>query len=141
MIIIINRAVDRVATKRRTRQKQLIEEEIRKFETFFTAEEVYERVSRRDPRIGIATVYRYLNDTEREDRPHSFYCDRHRVYSFNRDNHCHFECKVCKRVRHFNIDRIDFLKSAVGSGICHFQIDVVGICEECAARSEGTSSP
>jgi Fur family ferric uptake transcriptional regulator len=128
-----------MAVTRRTRQKQLIEEEIRKFDTFFTAEEVYERVSRRDPKIGMATVYRYLNDADREDRPHSFFCDRRRVYSFNKDNHCHFECKVCKRVRHFDIDRIDFLNKAVGTGICHFQIDVVGICEDCAAAAERAS--
>jgi Fur family ferric uptake transcriptional regulator len=123
-----------MARTRNTRQKDIIEEEMREFSTFFTAEELYQRVSKRDPRIGIATVYRYLNDQDRENRPHFYYCDRRRVYSFSKNNHCHFECGVCRKVSHFDIDKIDFLKGCIDGRICHFQIDVYGICDDCMKK-------
>lgn len=123
-----------MAQIRRTKQKTLIDMEIRKFKTFFTAEDVHEKVRERDPRIGIATVYRYLNDAVGEDRPHQYYCDRRKVYSFHKDNHCHFICTICGRTSHFNIERLDFLKRTVKGRICHFQIDVHGVCDECSLQ-------
>lgn len=118
-----------------TRQKKIIEEEIRKFSTFFTAEEVYERLREKEPNIGIATIYRYLNDTSRENKPHFYLCGRRRIYSFNKNNHCHFTCDSCGRTEHFNIDKIDFLARSINGKICHFQIDVYGICDSCSAHS------
>jgi Fe2+ or Zn2+ uptake regulation protein len=123
---------------RRTKQKTIIEEEIRKFRTFFTAEEVHGKVRERDPKIGIATVYRYLNNYEGEDRLHHYICDRRKVYSFKSDNHCHFQCNVCGKKTHFHIEKLDFLKRSIKGGICHFQIDVTGVCEECLGNARGT---
>jgi Fe2+ or Zn2+ uptake regulation protein len=116
---------------RQTKQKGIIEEEIRKFKTFFTAEEVHEKVREREPGIGIATVYRYLNNYEGDDRLHHYICDRRKVYSFKSDNHCHFVCTVCGKTSHFHIEKLDFLKNSIKGGICHFQIDVHGVCEAC----------
>ncbi|WP_455392182.1 Fur family transcriptional regulator [[Eubacterium] cellulosolvens] len=129
-----------MARTRNTKQKRLIEDEIRKFTTFFTAEDVYDKVKKRDSKIGIATVYRYLNDIERDNKPHSYYCDRRKIYSFNKNNHCHFVCDICKKVKHFNIEKIDFLKRSLNGRICHFQIDVYGICDDCAKAGGNCSS-
>ena len=116
---------------RQTKQRTIIGEEVRKFSTFFTAEEILARVHERDPKIGIATVYRYLNDAEGVERPHQYYCDRRKVYSFHSDNHCHFVCTICGRTSHFNLERLDFLRSGLKGRICHFQIDVHGVCDTC----------
>jgi Fe2+ or Zn2+ uptake regulation protein len=127
-----------VARTRNTKQRDLIEEETRNFSTFFTAEELYQSVKERDPGIGIATVYRYLNDPDRDSKPHFYYCDRRRVYSFSQNNHCHFECGICRKVVHFDIDKIDFLKGSINGRICHFQIDVYGICDDCSVKAAGS---
>lgn len=129
-----------MALIRQTKQKGIIEEEIRKFKTFFTAEDVHEKVRERDPRIGIATVYRYLNNYEGDDKLHHYICDRRKVYSFKSDNHCHFECTVCGRTSHFHIEKIDFLKRSINGSICHFQIDVSGVCDECQGK-DGACGP
>ncbi|MCU0800038.1 MAG: transcriptional repressor [Candidatus Thermoplasmatota archaeon] len=123
-----------MAQVRQTKQRSIIEEEVRKFKTFFTAEEVHEKVRERDPRIGTATVYRYLKDVEGEDKPHYYYCDRKKIYSFKSDNHCHFYCTVCGKTSHFHIEKIDFLKNSIKGGICHFQIDVYGVCDDCQGK-------
>ena len=115
---------------------EIIGKEIRKFTTFFTAEEAHEQIKKRDGSIGIATVYRYLNEIEGNNRPHLYYCNRKKLYSFNKNNHCHYICNECKKVSHFSMDKLNFLKENVKGKVCHFQLDVYGICDECASKVE-----
>lgn len=116
---------------RTTKQKRIIDEEIRTFRTFFSVEDAYERVRKRDDGIGIATVYRYLREIESEEGLNVYTCNRRRVYSFNRDSHCHFICTVCGKAFHFEMGKLDDLKDNVRGKISHFQIDVHGVCESC----------
>ena len=122
---------------RNTRQKFIIEEEARKFVSFFTADELFEKVREQDPKIGIATVYRYLKDTGCKGELHTYNCDRRMIYSTSDSSHCHFHCTECNIVSHINIKKIDFLKKGVKGRICHFQIDIYGICEACLRKGEG----
>jgi len=122
---------------RNTRQKSIIEEEATKFDSFFTADELFEMVRKRDPNIGIATVYRYLRDTGCNGELHTYYCDRRTIYSINDDSHCHFRCTQCDTVSHISIKKIDFMQKGVKGRICHFQIDIYGICEDCLGKPTG----
>ena len=121
---------------RNTRQKELLSEEIIKFKTFFTAEEFFDKTSKKDSRLGIATVYRFLNDLENKRQIHSYICNRKKLYSLNHKSHCHFICEKCSKIEHIEINSLDFLKNKIsGMGsMCHFQIDVIGICNNCKEK-------
>ena len=118
--------------KRETKQKQLIEQEISSFTSFFNAEELYHKVSKKNPKIGIATIYRFLNDLADHGEIHSFLCNRRTVYSNSKKNHCHFTCERCGEKKHIDIKKLDFLNEKVYGEACHFQIDVTGICKRCS---------
>jgi Fur family ferric uptake transcriptional regulator len=120
---------------RKTKQKDIIDEEIQEFETFFTADELYSRVNKVHSRIGIATVYRYLRDNSCDGNLHVYNCERRAIYSMNDNSHCHFRCTKCGRKYHIQVRKIDFVKQGVKGKICHFQLDVYGICENCMSMS------
>jgi Fur family transcriptional regulator, ferric uptake regulator len=122
---------------RMTKQKRIIAEELDTFNTFFSADELHDRVRERDPGVGKATVYRYLKEIRGSHHLHSYHCNRRIVYSREQSNHSHFTCQKCGRVIHFEVDSIDFLAGKIKGNICHFQIDVSGICDECLARNGG----
>ena len=115
-------------------QKNLIEKEINLFQSFFNAEELYERVAKKNSKIGIATIYRFLKKRSKEGKIHTYSCNRKTIYSSNIKNHCHFTCKNCGDVKHINLKKIDFLNNEVKGSICHFQIDINGICEQCKTK-------
>ena len=114
---------------RQTRQKELIGKELSNLDSFFTAENLHDKV--KDNNIGISTVYRFLRELKNKNKLHYYVCDRKSIYSKNKSNHCHFICQKCGKVVHINIDSLDFLNKKIVGSICHFQIDVEGICEDC----------
>lgn len=107
--------------------------EVSKFEGFFTAEDLFDKVKQHDKKIGIATIYRFLKDLRGKGGLHSYLCDRKTVYSRGKNNHCHFICQKCGKIKHLDVKSIDFLK--IKEQVCHFQIDVHGICKECLVKS------
>lgn len=119
-----------------TKQKRLLSQELDTLDTFFSADELYERVNHGDPGIGKATVYRYLKELRDSHHLHSYLCDRRLVYSQEHSSHSHFTCQRCGRVLHFEVDSIDFLKKKISGSICHFLIDVSGTCDECLNAGE-----
>ena len=116
---------------RNTKQKNLIQEEISSFNSFFNAEDLYNKVVKKNKNIGIATIYRFLNNLAVKGEIHSFICDRKTIYSNSKKNHCHFTCERCGEIKHIDIKKLDFLKKQVKGDVCHFQIDVTGVCEKC----------
>ena len=40
-------------------------------------------------------------------------------------------CEGCKKIKHINLGQIDFIQKKIKGSICHFQIDVTGLCENC----------
>lgn len=118
-------------SKRQTRQKEILKSEVDRQKSFFTAEDLYERARKKDDKIGIATVYRFLKGLKKDDKIHSYLCGRKTVHSISEKSHCHFSCQQCGKVMHINIDSIDFLKRNFKGEICHFQINVEGVCDGC----------
>jgi len=116
---------------RNTKQKQLMKVEIDNFESFFTAEDLLEKLKKKNKNIGIATIYRFLKEANKKRDLHSYTCERKVIYSKEDNNHCHFICQKCHKIMHFDVQNIDILKKKIKGNICHFQIDVHGICDEC----------
>ena len=125
-----------VKKSRKTKQKELMNSEILTFTSFFTADELHGKVKEKDNNIGIATVYRFLKNLRRKKELHSYICNRKMIYSREKNNHCHFICQKCNEITHFSVDKIDFLKTKIKGDICHFQIDVHGVCERCLEKKD-----
>jgi len=116
-----------------TKQKQLLIGKVKDFSSFFTAEELYAKL---DKKVGIATIYRFLGSLEKKADIHSYQCKNRKVYSLNKLNHVHFICEMCGHTEHLKLKRVDFIKEAVKSRVCHFQLDITGICENCINKNK-----
>jgi len=114
--------------RRKTKQKEIINKEINTFKTFFTAEDLYEKVEAVDKTIGLATIYRFLKTLREEGTIFFYTCDGTLVYSKENRSHCHFVCEETGRVIHFTVDSLDFLKDKIPGLIRSFQIEVKGVC-------------
>ena len=116
---------------RMTKQKKLLWEESKKFSAFFNAYELQEKVLKKDNKIGLATIYRFLNSLEQEGEIHSFLCGNKKVYSNNKKIHAIFKCERCGKLKHIKIKNVDFLKNQITDEVCHFQLELTGVCVEC----------
>lgn len=114
---------------RQTLQKKVLSEEVAKFNYFFDGNDLYKKACKRNHKIGVATVYRFLKKLVEDGKIHSYVCGKRTIYSRNKDNHCHFVCKKCNTTKHFQVKSLDFLGTK--GAVCHFQIDVHGTCEKC----------
>ena len=118
---------------RNTKQKNIINEEINSCSTFFNAEELHNKITRKNSNIGLATVYRSLKTLEEQGVIHSYLSDNRKIYSREGKKHVHFSCEVCGLKKHITLKKMDFLKE-IQEEVCHLQIDIVGICKECSRR-------
>jgi Fe2+ or Zn2+ uptake regulation protein len=116
---------------RNTKQKVLIKHEILMIDTFFSAEELNRLVKKKDNRIGIATIYRLLNEMKKNGELYSYICDRKTVYSKEKRSHCHLICEKTGKIIHFDVDSLDFLKNKIPGSITSFQLEVRGVCNTC----------
>jgi Fe2+ or Zn2+ uptake regulation protein len=123
-----------MAEKRETVQKKIIENAVNSTKAFFSAEELYKKIKKNHPSIGIATIYRFLKLMQNERKIHTYLCDRKNLYSKKEMNHSHFKCEKCGTTKHIQIDKADFLKHFKDSDVCHIQIEISGICDKCKLR-------
>ena len=112
---------------RNTIQKKIIEREINNMKTFFSAEDLLKKISQKDKKIGIATIYRYLKILRKSNRIYSYSCLGKTVYSNAKRSHCHFLCTKTGKTIHFDIKNLDFIKDVIPGKIESFQIEVKGI--------------
>ncbi|MEK6858747.1 MAG: transcriptional repressor [Nanoarchaeota archaeon] len=117
---------------RETRQKEVLKRELGKINAIFTAEELYKKTADKENKLGIATVYRFLKELRTKGQLHSYICARKIIYSKKQTSHCHFICEKCGKLEHISLEKIDFIKEKIKGKICHFQLDISGICEKCA---------
>src|SRR3989339_818272 len=130
LILIINKQMSR-----NTKQKTELENDLKRISGFFTAEEFHNHALKRLPYTGIATIYRFLKEKTKKRELHSYMCDKRTVYSNSSNNHCHFICQICGKKQHIDIRDVGRIKRNIKGTICHFQIDVTGVCERCREKS------
>lgn len=119
---------------RNTKQKETINKEIKKIKSFFTAEDLYDKLKSTNPNIGLATIYRHLKKLREDKDIFSYTCEGKRIYSKENKSHCHFTCEETGKIIHFDIDSLDFLKNKIPGTISSFQIEIKGVCKECAKK-------
>lgn len=124
-----------MALSRSTRQKELLTRTVATFPGFFTGEDVFLHISSQDRALSLATVYRFLKEQRKRGLLHTYSCGRRILYAAEKRSHCHFYCERCGQTHHFSLTKLDFLQSKVPGKVCHVQLDVHGVCENCQQRS------
>ncbi len=131
-----------------THQRQVILEEVKSDHLHPTADEIYDRVRKRLPRISMGTVYRNLDILcthgliGRLDPGHS-----QMRFDCNVSDHYHVTCMRCGKVEDAPIapsdNDLEVLENALGNltkyGIFGHRLDFVGLCADCRLEEEDPS--
>jgi Fur family ferric uptake transcriptional regulator len=121
---------------RMTRQRQVILEELRKVNTHPSADEIYEMVRKRLPRISLGTVYRNLEILAESGEIQKLEngCNLKRFDGVAED-HYHIRCLDCDRVVDAPPGSEVFLsyelKGAANFKIAGHKLEFIGICHTC----------
>jgi len=121
---------------RLTSQRQVILEELKKVKSHPTANEVYDLVRKRLPRIGLGTVYRNLDLlAERGIIKKLEVGGEQKRFDGDTSPHYHIRCVNCNRVEDVFIKRDTKLEKEAAS-CCKYKIldhhvQFSGICSKC----------
>ncbi len=84
--------------KRHSKQREAIIEYLAGTTSHPTADEVYAAVRDKVPNIGIATVYRNLNQLSQDGEIRKIECGAVDRFDYRTSDHGHFTCRCCGRV-------------------------------------------
>ncbi|MBW1668839.1 MAG: transcriptional repressor [Deltaproteobacteria bacterium] len=130
---------------RMTRQRRIIMQEVMKDHTHPTADEVYEKVRKRLPRISMGTVYRNLDILASLGLISKIEPGQHQMrFDGNTQDHYHLTCLRCGRIEDVPVapsdDVVKTLDDAVGHltkyGVFGHRLEFVGLCKECREKEE-----
>lgn len=130
--------------RRHSRQRQAVYEAVQDSDCHPTADEVFDMVRRRLPRVSLGTVYRNL-EVLAEDG-YILRLDAtggQRRYDRTTKNHCHARCERCGRVddvggSEWLLDT-DSRKLDTAYEITGIRVSFTGICPECQTDTERAS--
>jgi len=121
-----------------TNQRRVIIEELKKLKTHPTADELYEIVRRKLPRISLGTVYRNLEALAEYGEIWKLeFAGKQKRFDGNTSKHSHLRCTVCGGVEDIDVpgaERLDSELSKLLAGrIRTGRIEFYGYCKECAS--------
>lgn len=127
------------ANLRLTRQRSVILEELRKVTTHPSADEIYEMVRRRLPRVSLGTIYRNLEilsetgEIRRLDTGSQL-----KRFDGRAENHYHIRCLRCDRLVdlfvHIGAELDDRIRGVTDFSVLGHQLEFVGICPNCQPK-------
>jgi Fur family transcriptional regulator, ferric uptake regulator len=126
---------------RMTHQREIILQELRASGEHLSADELYDRVKQKLPRISLATVYRNLEiltqarliaKREVSGRQKRFDCDT--------SEHDHIFCVQCHRLDNLELNReeVEYLPVGLvdGYNVIGYRLEFAGICKDCRQKNE-----
>jgi len=128
-----------------TRQRRVILEELRKVDTHPSADEVYEMVRKRLPRISLGTVYRNLEILSESGDIQKLEpgCSLKR-FDGNPSEHCHIRCVRCNRVADVPMApalQIDLKRiNSNDFEIIGHRLEFLGVCSRCSDNSRSVEN-
>ncbi|SKA62976.1 Fur family transcriptional regulator, ferric uptake regulator [Desulfobaculum bizertense DSM 18034] len=128
--------------KRMTKQRKIILEELRKLTSHPTADELYEIVRARLPRVSLGTVYRNLEVlSEQGDILKLESAGSQKRFDGNPEPHYHIRCVQCGRVGDVEHDGEVVLPSmehfhCEGFTIHSQSLEFYGLCADCQEKLE-----
>lgn len=129
---------------RLTTQRQIILEELLKVTSHPTANEVYDMVRKRLPRIGLGTVYRNLELMAETGMILKLEVGgTQKRFDATVKPHYHVRCIECSKVDDINIPVQQDIND-VAAQACHYQIlghhiEFTGLCSNCAQSQQKTN--
>ena len=128
---------------RMTRQRKIILKELREINSHPAADEVYEIVRRRLPRISLGTVYRNLEVLSARGMIRKLELGgSQRRFDGDIANHYHIRCIHCNRVEDAPIEAIaeveDTIRRVSDFEIVGHQLQFIGICPTCKKVGENS---
>ena len=131
---------------RKTGQRNLILEIFLSTEEHLTSEDLHRLVHKKDPTVGLTTIYRTLKllteaGLAREVRfgDNKTYYEHH----YNHDHHDHMICTDCGKVIEFFSAEIENMQDEMASNFgfkpTHHSLRMWGICSDCQ-KKDATSS-
>jgi Fur family ferric uptake transcriptional regulator len=122
---------------RMTRQRRVILEELREFTHHPSADEIYEAVRRRIPRISLGTVYRNLEVlSELGEIQKLEFGGTLKRFDWDPEDHYHIRCNLCDRVDNAPMPHLEDIENRVSEDtdyrIIGHRLEFYGLCPECA---------
>ena len=139
-----------MATKKRfrmTRQRRIILEELQKLHSHPTADEVYDTVRKRVPRISLGTVYRNLEILSQWGLARKLdLAGAPRRFDGSMEEHYHVRCVGCGEVEDVPVEPLPDLEASIRSNtdfeIIGHRLNFLGFCPRCRrGASESPVSP
>ena len=129
-----------------TRQRELIARAFFATNTHISAETLYRRVSGRDRRIGLVTVYRTLKLLKEAGLAHERQFGEGRAlfeHASSERHHDHIICTDCGKITEFENCEIEALQEQVARRFAftlrYHKLELYGFCRECrASTNRGT---
>jgi len=124
------------AKLRMTHQREIILEELRRATSHPTADELFERIKKKLPRISLATVYRNLEILSEAGIIKKLEISgRQKRFDWDPQDHDHVYCTQCHRVDNIPTTTTPFLsvntKEQKGYQITGCRIEFYGLCPNC----------
>ncbi len=121
-----------------TKQREIIIEELKGVTTHPTADQIYEMVRKRLPKISIGTVYRNLDILSKLNVIQKIeWGGTQNRFDGNIENHYHVRCRVCGKVEDLMSDPIatdeveKIYSGAKGYYELTHKLELVGVCPDC----------
>lgn len=129
-----------------TRQRMVILEELRKVDTHPSADEIYEMVRRRLPRISLGTIYRnleILSGTGEIQRLETG--SQLKRFDGRADDHYHIRCLRCDRLVdifvNLGLELDGRIKESTDFAVLGHKLEFVGICPKCQHQPAAPPNP
>ncbi len=131
--------MDHLPNMRLTTQRQIILEELSKVTSHPTANEVYDMVRKRLPRIGLGTVYRNLELMAESGIILKLEVGgTQKRFDATTETHYHIRCNECDKVDDIDIEvqhHINEVATAASNyNILGHHIEFSGVCRDCQGK-------
>lgn len=125
---------------RMTNQREMILLELRKSKDHLTADQLYERVKKKMPRISLATVYRNLEILAEVGLIGKLEVSgRQKRFDWDVEVHDHVYCVQCHRIDNLILDResLGLMEPGMVGGyqITGYRVEFSGLCQECRQKN------
>lgn len=127
--------------QRMTRQKAAVRALLDDLDDFRSAQELHELLTERGERVGLATVYRNLQQLTEAGQVDVVRIGDENLYrACEPHHHHHLVCRSCGRTVEFSGDYLERLAKELGAEY-HFTdvthtLELFGLCESCAKERE-----
>ncbi len=125
-----------------TRQREVVLDVVRRLDAHPTADEVYDHVRRRLPRVSLATVYRNLETLSEQGLIHKIgHCDIQMRFEADLHPHLHLRCIDCGDLRDAPLNPCGELEKAVKAmgafKVFGYRLEFLYRCPECRKNGAG----